>query len=93
MTRPTGKLLKADSTSDILSAKELGKIFPEKTLKYKVYRFIKESKKPLLVNDIHRAISPSSPRRTFEKILFDLANQGIVKRKKCTCGMSHIYTK
>jgi len=93
MTRPTGKLLKADSVSTILDRKETNSMSPENTIKYKIYLYIKQSKKPMLTNDIHKAVAPSSPRRTIEKRLLDLCNDGSIKREKCFCGCSYIYTK
>ena len=93
MTRPTGKLLRSDSVDTILDRKENNTMSPENTIKYKIYMYIKQSKKPLLANDIHKAVAPTSPRRTIEKRLLDLSNDGSIKRERCVCGCSYIYTK
>lgn len=89
MTRPQGRLLKASSVKDI----PVRKMIPENTMRYKVYKYIQTSKKPLLQREIHQAVAPTSPKRVIEVILADLANQGIVNREKCFCGCSFIYTK
>jgi len=93
MTRPTGKLLKSDSVSAILDRKENNSMSPENTIKYKIYLYIKQSKRPVITNDIHKAVAPISPRRTIEKRLLDLYNDGSIKREKCVCGCAYIYTK
>jgi len=89
MTRYSGKLLKADSIEDL---KEIHKLEPKDTLRYKAYRYVKDHKRPTTLNEIHRAISPNSTRRVFERILYDLSNADYISRYKCQCGCSYIYT-
>ena len=89
MTRPQGKLLKASTVNDIPTKK----IVPENTIRYKIYKYVQTSKKPLLQREIHQAVAPTSPKRSIEIVLADLANQGTINREKCFCGCSYIYTK
>lgn len=88
MTRPTGKLLKA-STLPIVEKKG---VLPEETLKYRIYSYIKRAKKPLTTKEIHLGVAVTSPRRSVEKRLLDLTNDGSIKRDQCTCGCSFLYT-
>lgn len=88
MTRYSGKLLKADKISTVID----NVLEPQNTIRYKTYRLVKNSKKPVILNDIHRQISPDSTRRVFERVLSDLANAGYITRNKCQCGCSYIYS-
>lgn len=88
MTRYSGKLVKASSVKDVYDMR----VKRSDTLKYKVYKFVRNSKKPLITTTIHNELMPNSPRRTAEKILTDLTNAGDIKRTRCTCGMGYVYT-
>jgi len=87
MTRYNGTLLKAEKVSNRYETK----LQPQDTIRYKTYKYVKSSKKPLTLNEIHKAVSPDSVRRVFERILCDLANAGYINRYKCQCGCSYIY--
>lgn len=92
MTRYNGRPIKPSSVDDIL-LEEVSKITATNTIKFKIYKYIKNHDKPFLVNDIHRAVSPTSSRRVIERALTNLTVQGIIKRERCICGCSYIYKK
>jgi hypothetical protein len=88
MTRYSGKLLSVSK----INLEEIKVLMqPKDTLRYRVYKYVKQSKKPLTLNEIHKAISPDSVRRVFERILSDLSNAKYITRYKCQCGCSYIY--
>lgn len=91
MTRPQGKLLKASIIDDVVD--QTPRMIPENSIKYRIYKYVMSTNKPLLTNDIHKKISPSSPRRVIERALTNLALGGFVKRERCICGCSFLYTK
>jgi len=88
--RYSGKLLTADSEDDI---KEPDVPYAPTTLRYKIYKYVKsQGDDGLITAEIHKAVASSSPRRSVEKSLTDLTNQGLVKRVSCRCGRGYIYT-
>ena len=89
MTRPQGKLLKASSVDDL---EDQTLMSPEKTIKYKIYDYIKHNGRSYTAAQIHLAVARDSPRRTVEKRLLDLSNQGLIKRHSCECGCAYIYS-
>lgn len=89
MTRPQGKLLKASSVNDL---EDQTLMSPEKTIKYKIYNYIKQSTHSCTASQVHLAVAKDSPRRTVEKRLLDLYNQGLINRHSCECGCAFIYS-
>lgn len=90
MTRPTGKLMKTTSIEELTNSNN--RISPENTIKYKLYKQLKKMNKPILATELHKIVAPYSPRRSVEKRLFDLYNEGSIKREKCMCGCSFLYS-
>lgn len=64
---------------------------PKLTMKQRVMVFIRKQNKPTIVNDFYNTDKTMS-RRVVEKAFTDLTNSGYIKREKCMCGCSYVYT-
>lgn len=88
--RYSGKLLTAETEEDF---KEPNVPYATTSMRYKIYKYVKDNGDDgLITSEIHKEVAPNSPRRSVEKSLTDLTNQGLVKRVSCRCGRGYIYT-
>lgn len=90
MTRPY-KLLTADKEDDLIFVEK--KLIPENSIRYKLYKFINNSKEKMTLNVIQSKILPDTTRRVVERALTDLYNRKLINRNRCVCGCSYIYEK
>jgi predicted transcriptional regulator len=88
MTRYSGKPMNFEEDVPVVC-----KNMPENTIKYKIYKYIMNCKGTCTTSEVHKAVAVTSPRRTIEKRILDLYNQGLIKREHCPCGCAYIYRK
>lgn len=91
MTRPFRLLQAEREDSIVVEVKKF--ITPENTIKYKIYKIVHESKKPLLLREIIQKGNLLTTRRTCEKAVTDLYTNKHISRVECPCGNTFIYSK
>lgn len=77
----------------LVSHREPDPVSKPLSIKDKIMMFMNKEKPPVLINDFVKSkLNHCTSRRPVEKAFEELSKKGLIKRDKCLCNCSYIYS-